>query len=372
MQFNLSSYIRILKSHSKSTTASDEQFVADLFDGFVVAFGLENKNKLPFKLDKFQVSKLLTQESDVPAKLRKIVNTVLDLSSVFDGFEVFVESTLGHDFLEINVDIIDDLISKDPFVSEELKRTLESEREDAAKYLFRAYIEALKINNANPKTESISIWSRGNSSLRVIPANLITKAFPKTNTAQDIVVVIPVNTSFETEVTPSGSIGLQLVSENTIHGKWLNILYGKQISKEYIDGVINESLTSQGIESLRQSKSPIGKQALYPVGTVAVYKHNRTVFYLWAISEFDEKNRAQSTQEIIKSALDSLLEFYDAYGQGADMYIPLVGTGRSRANMTHQESYNLIKSVVLENENKVHGNITIVVLPDDYEKIKIF
>ena len=27
---------------------------------------------------------------------------------------------------------------------------------------------------------------------------------------------------------------------------------------------------------------------------------------------------------------------------------------------------------VLENENKVHGNITIVVLPDDYEKIKIF
>jgi hypothetical protein len=96
MQFNLSSYIRILKSHSKSTTASDEQFVADLFDGFVVAFGLENKNKLPFKLDKFQVSKLLTQESDVPAKLRKIVNTVSDLSSVFDGFEVFVESTLGH------------------------------------------------------------------------------------------------------------------------------------------------------------------------------------------------------------------------------------------------------------------------------------
>jgi hypothetical protein len=93
---------------------------------------------------------------------------------------------------------------------------------------------------------------------------------------------------------------------------------------------------------------------------------------LWAISEFDEKNRAQSTQEIIKNALESLLEFYDAYGQGADMYIPLVGTGRSRANMTHQESYNLIKRVVIENENKVHGNITIVVLPDDYEKIKIF
>lgn len=372
MQYNLASYIKILKRNSKSASESDEYFVAELFDTFVLAFGLKNKKKEAFRLDKYQVSKLLNQETDVPSELRKRVINESDLSEVYDGFEVFVDSVLGKDYLEINLEHIDSLIMKDPFISKEEKKIFEKEKTDATKYLFKAFIGALKINNANPKIESATIWSRGNSSLKVVSANLITKAFPKTNTAHDIIIVIPVNTSFETEVTVSGSIGPQLVSENTIHGKWLTTLYGKQISKENIDYKISESLDSLGVNPTHKSKSKDGKQDLYPIGTIAVYKHNRSVFYLWAISEFDEKNRAQSTQDEIRAALESLLEFYDAYGQGADMYIPLVGTGRSRANMTHQESYDLIKRVVIENENKVHGNITIVVLPDDYEKIKIF
>lgn len=372
MQYNLASYIKILKRNSKSASESDEYFVAELFDTFVLAFGLKNKKKEAFRLDKYQVSKLLNQEIDVPSELRKRVINECDLSEVYDGFEVFVDSILGNDYLAINAELIDDLISKDPFVSEEVKKKIENEKADTTKYLFKAYIEALKINNANPKTESITIWSRGNSTLKVIPANLITKAFPKTNTAQDIIIVIPVNTSFETEVTVSGSIGSQLVSENTIHGKWLTTLYGKGIEKEHIDCTISESLNSQGVKPTNKSKSQQGKQDLYPIGTTAVYKHNRSVFYLWAISEFDEKNRAQSTQDVIRNALENLIDFYDTYGQGASMYIPLVGTGRSRSNMSHQESYNLIKNVVLKNENKIHGNITIVVLPDDYEKIKNF
>ena len=43
MQFNLSSYIRILKTNSKSASISDESFVSELFDPFVVALGLKNK-----------------------------------------------------------------------------------------------------------------------------------------------------------------------------------------------------------------------------------------------------------------------------------------------------------------------------------------
>ena len=34
--------------------------------------------------------------------------------------------------------------------------------------------------------------------------------------------------------------------------------------------------------------------------------------------------------------------------------------------------YDLMKSVVGENGNKVHGVTNIVVLPDDYDKIRIF
>ena len=373
MQFNLANYINILKKNSRCPSYSDEEFVAELFDPFVVAYDLKNKKKAPFRLDKHQVSKLLNQESDVPSKLRKIVNATQDLSSVYDGFEVFVDSIMGKDFLEINLEHIGELISKDPLVSDEVKERLEAEKADAIKYLFDAYIEALKINNANPKVEDTSIWSRGNSSLKVISANLMTKAFPRSwNIAQDIIIVIPVNTTFETALAQIGSGDPPLVSENTIHGKWLKTLYGKRIPKEHIDRVIIKSLNSQGLTPIHKSKSPFGKQDAYKTGTVAVYRHNKSVFYLWAISESDEWNKTQSTDNIIKQALESLIDFYDVYGQGADLYIPLVGTGRSRANMTHQESYELIKETVIANSSKIHGNVNIVVLPSEYEKIKVF
>ena len=45
MQYNLASYIKILKRNSKSASESDEYFVAELFDTFVLAFGLKNKKK---------------------------------------------------------------------------------------------------------------------------------------------------------------------------------------------------------------------------------------------------------------------------------------------------------------------------------------
>ena len=372
MQFNLSSYIRILKTNSKSASTSDESFVCELFDPFVVALGLKNKFGKELKLDKHQVSKLLNQEADVPSEMRKHRITETDFDAIMDGFEVFVNEHLGRDFLEINQEFIWELINNDPFMSEAVKKNLAVEKEESTKFLVRAFLEAVKINNAAPKTSEMVIWSRGNSCLKVLPANIINKAFPRTNTAKDIIVVIPVNTSFETEVTPSGTVGVQLVSENTIHGKWLTSLYGKKVEKADIDKVISESLMLQGIEPTHNSASKFGKQDCYPIGTIAIYKHNRSIFYLWAISEFDEKNRAQSTKEIIKGALELLIDYYDAYGQGDELYLPLVGTGRSRANMTHQESYDLIKRVVSENENKVHGIINILVLPDDYDKIRIF
>ena len=54
-------------------------------------------------------------------------------------------------------------------------------------------------------------------------------------------------------------------------------------------------------------------------------------FILLALSEFDENNKAQSSKDEVIKSLRSLLEFYDVNGQGYQMYITLMGTGRSRA-----------------------------------------
>lgn len=79
----------------------------------------------------------------------------------------------------------------------------------------------------------------------------------------------------------------------------------------------------------------------------------------------------RSEKEKIETALKKMLEFYDCKGQGYELYLPLVGTGRSRAGLSYQESYNLIKKVLLENEGQIQGHITIVVQTEVLRKLRI-
>jgi len=100
-------------------------------------------------------------------------------------------------------------------------------------------------------------------------------------------------------------------------------------------------------------------------------KFDNTLFFLLAVSEFDQKNMAQSTKEDIKSAVEALAEYYDEKGQGYDVFIPLIGTGMSRANISNQESYDIIKNTLLNNKDKLQGKINIVILPTVIDEIQI-
>ena len=91
-----------------------------------------------------------------------------------------------------------------------------------------------------------------------------------------------------------------------------------------------------------------------------------------ATAAFDEKNNAHSTNEEIKTALTELLKIYDNFGQGYPLYIPLFGTGRSRAGLSYQESFDLIKQTLIENKNRIHGHIKIVVVSDVLEEIILY
>lgn len=75
--------------------------------------------------------------------------------------------------------------------------------------------------------------------------------------------------------------------------------------------------------------------------------------------------------EVIKS-LRSLLEFYDVNGQGYQMYITLMGTGRSRAGLTHHDSLQTITSLFSLYSEKIHGDINIVIYKKDRDKVSIF
>ena len=51
------------------------------------------------------------------------------------------------------------------------------------------------------------------------------------------------------------------------------------------------------------------------------------------------------------------------------MLIPLIGTGKSRANLSPKESYNLIKDTIIENQKLINGQIKIVILENTLGEI---
>jgi len=86
---------------------------------------------------------------------------------------------------------------------------------------------------------------------------------------------------------------------------------------------------------------------------------------LIALSEFDDFNNAVSSSDDIDAAVDSLLSVYDRFGQGYDMYLPLMGTGLSRAGLSMQEAYDLLIKNLMENKVKIHGHIHLIIRPED-------
>ena len=68
--------------------------------------------------------------------------------------------------------------------------------------------------------------------------------------------------------------------------------------------------------------------------------------------------------QYIKKAIGGLIDYYDSKGQGYEIYIPLMGTGLSRAFLSNQESYDLIKNALLSSKEKLQGKIHIVIKPE--------
>ena len=87
------------------------------------------------------------------------------------------------------------------------------------------------------------------------------------------------------------------------------------------------------------------------------------------VFRMDENGNAQSSPADVRQALASLVDFYDKHGQGYPLCIPLVGTGLSRARMSVKESFETIRDVFTANRERVHGCVSIVVLPGTWDEL---
>lgn len=184
---------------------------------------------------------------------------------------------------------------------------------------------------------------------------------------QPNIVVIPVNTTFDTHISwKAEGTENPIVAPTTLHGQWIDrwIKAGNKI--ETLNAQIEANLLSQNLPYTVDSS---GRKA-FSIGSIVVVNSEKAIYYLLAISTFDQYNIAHSTESEIRSAVRSLMQFYNHYGMGYPMYLPLLGTGRSRAALNYQTSFDLIRGEIIQDPQLIQGNISIVASKEAFAVMK--
>ncbi|MBQ6524596.1 MAG: hypothetical protein IJI12_08075 [Atopobiaceae bacterium] len=360
----LASLVRALKRHALDPSISDVAIMNGLIDSYVESERVKDRNGNPLSLDKSRVSRLLSGREDVPRALRAPLPRYGVIERTRSGLEPFVEEFIDGEDLGGLIHDLKALVEGDGSLSADAREGVLGTADEPIAFLAAIFIEALKADNR--ADSRVVIWSRGPNSLGLVSGNLLDFGFSNRSKRRAIVVV-PVNTSFETHVTRKYEQSpTQVVADSTIHGQWLTRMEESGQADDLRNRIFDDLEARYGArQGSREGLKP------YPIGSIAVIETNRAVFCLLAISTFDERNRATSSSEDISRAVADLLRFYDSAGQGLDMYLPLLGTGRSRAGLGYQQSLELIVGTCMDNRLSLLGKVTIVASEEAMKELSI-
>lgn len=106
------------------------------------------------------------------------------------------------------------------------------------------------------------------------------------------------------------------------------------------------------------------------IGDVAILDEGPVSYFLLAVSVM-EGGVARADSPTIERAIRSLVRTYDRAGQGYPMYVPLIGSGRSRVGLSHEQSLRLILGVLLEETGLIQGRVVIMALPGVLDSIDL-
>ncbi len=347
---NLAGYTKCLKRYALNKKISDEEFFNALLRPYIDAGEIENKLDKDLYFDKSRTSRILNRHEDVPGALRRELANENIQRWIGDNFRDFIDDYMNPQEVERAVEAIVEMIETDNAILD--KSALLSKRSVTHEFLAASLIECIKLKNDGFDPEG-EILRNGAFCIKVVYQDIFRNAFRK-RTKKKNIVVIPVDTGFHTHVTRNYERkGLNEVSATSLHGQFL--------TRWEQSGEDIESLPQRIRENLQIEADAKGE---YPLGTIATVEKDSTIFYLLAISEFDENNNAHSTREEIIHCIDTLSTFYDKHGDGFDLYIPLMGTGKSRAEISLQESYDILIECYRKNKNRIQGNIYIVIHKD--------
>lgn len=353
---NLADYVKCLKKHAKNRKISDEEFLNAVLKPYILAGEISNKNQEDIYFDKSRTSRLINRHEDVPRALREALYLPDIHKWTENQFQNFIDDYLRKEDMNLIIREVSEMINDEENIID--KESVLNNHTNPNIFLADALIETIKLKNDGIDSEG-EIIRNGAYCVKVVYGDIFKYAFKKRSKKLNI-VVIPVDTEFHTHLTRKYENNpLPEVSINTLHGKWLDSWEKSGEDIEELYSRIRNSIKS--ISHLEISDK-------YPIGTIALIEGHNTIFYLLAIAEFDKENIARSSKDNIKKSIEELATYYEKWGNGYDVYIPLIGTGKSKSNLSLQESYDCIVEYYRNNKEKIQGNINIVVYKD-YEKL---
>ncbi len=319
----LSLYIKTFREHSKNHRESFQEILSNLFGMIhdIDAYPVESTTS----------SRIMNGEYDVPYQIRKEYNKKTDKEKMAVSDE-FVSQMIDLSSTDMLIKEIRKIISESN-ISIQSKKELENEG-DSHKIL--CSFLTIAIITDNRKILNKVLYKSNNASITLIGGDLIALGFNKKLAITNRIVVIPVDDKFT--MAFKSQDGEDIISKDTIHGKWLS-----RVNKSYVQMPKIKYVKSN--EKIRIGKVKIGK----------------TEFYLLPVSSLKERYKAESSLDMINSAIKALTSEYNISGQGTPIYVPLIGTGRSRARLSLKESIDLIKDSFIRNENGFFGDVKIVV-----------
>lgn len=349
----LATLTEVVKAHALNPTMSNEEALNSLLGPYIRAGRIKNRNGDELYLDKQRTSRILNGKEDVPHALRQSIGRMGIEGDTAENFSESIGELVDSYEMQALTDTVIALIDEDD------PRRSALEKMSGNPPVFLAHALLLAIRADNRQDDSTILWSFGTGSLSIRQGDLLGFGFGNRNRTRPI-VAIPVDTTFETHLASASSHRTKVVSPQSIHGQWLRRMSEAGVRRQDMERRIRQNLTRKtgGADS----------RGRYPLGTIVEVVTKRAVYYLVALSDLDEEGKAACSREQVISVLGNLASYYDRRGQAAPLYLPLMGTGLSRANLSAEESLEFTKNAFVAGDFPPKGPITIVV-PEETAEI---
>ena len=165
-------------------------------------------------------------------------------------------------------------------------------------------------------------------------------------------LVIGMATTFDTAIP-------HVISTGSVQGQFLTKVYASDVAA--LDQEITQALAGA---TPTGTIAKAGKTDTYPIGTIAVLRHNRRHYFCAAYTEMNDRNEAHGNIPGVWRCLENLWDEVRAHSNGDPIAIPVIGGGQARMS---QDAVRLIvlSFMLASRERRVCERLDIVVRKQD-------